>query len=529
MKENNKKAKAYFVGGGIASLSGAAFLVRDVGFSPENIYIFDSSEKIGGCLDGQCSAISKKYIMRGVRMFEENVYTSTLDLFSFIPSLKNNSKTLKEEFFDFNTKIKLNSKSRLVKNKRVIDSRKLELSWKHRYDLLKILISSESSLEGLQIKDIFDDSFFETNFWFEVCTIFSFQPWHSLIEAKRYLLRFIQRLPYLNTLEGVLSTPYNQYDFMVLPLCGWLKEKGVNFVMDTSINDLDFSVKDGIRKVSNIYYEQKGERGNVVVNDDDLVFITIGSMVANSSLGSMDKSPDDVIDKKTHEWSLWENIAKKHCDFGRPAVFNSNINKSKWNSFTVTFYDSLFFDLMENFTGNEIGSEGLITFKDSNWLISIILPYQPHFIDQPENITVAWGYGLFPDKPGNFINKKMSDCNGREILTELCYHLGIDNEVNAIIENSNCIPCSMPYITSQFLPRKKGDRPLVIPPQTKNMAFLGQYCEIPEDIVFTVEYSVRSAQMAVYSLFDLDKKVAPIYRGAYYPNIFFGAIKTLFR
>ena len=35
------------------------------------------------------------------------------------------------------------------------------------------------------------------------------------------------------------------------------------------------------------------------------------------------------------------------------------------------------------------------------------------------------------------------------------------------------------------MPRVKGDRPLVRPVGTTNIAFVGQYCEIPDDVVFT--------------------------------------------
>jgi oleate hydratase len=85
----------------------------------------------------------------------------------------------------------------------------------------------------------------------------------------------------------------------------------------------------------------------------------------------------------------------------------------------------------------------------------------------------------------------------------------------------------MPFITSQFLPRAQGDRPLVIPRGCANIAFIGQYCEIPDDVVFTVEYSVRSAQTAVFSLLHLDKEVTPIYKGQYDISILLDATMTL--
>jgi oleate hydratase len=157
-----------------------------------------------------------------------------------------------------------------------------------------------------------------------------------------------------------------------------------------------------------------------------------------------------------------------------------------------------------------------------------VLPYQPHFINQPDDVQVFWGYGLFPDEPGNYVEKKMSTCSGAEILEELCHHLRFEAELPRILKTSNCIPCMMPYITSQFMPRVSGDRPEVRPVGTTNIAFIGQYCEIPDDVVFTVEYSVRSAQTAVYSLLDIDKRVSPIYHGQQDVGVLLASMQTLF-
>ena len=156
---------------------------------------------------------------------------------------------------------------------------------------------------------------------------------------------------------------------------------------------------------------------------------------------------------------------------------------------------------MEQFTGNKAGTGGPVTFVDSNWLMSIVLAHQPHFVGQPENVNVFLGaYGLFPDAKGNYVQKEMSERSGKEIMVELCRHLRFDVQLLNIIETSTCIPCMMPFITSQFMPRMRGDRPLVRPVGTRNVAFIGQFCEIPDEVVFAVEYSVRSAQTAVYSL-----------------------------
>jgi len=162
---------------------------------------------------------------------------------------------------------------------------------------------------------------------------------------------------------------------------------------------------------------------------------------------------------------------------------------------------------MTAFSGNQPGTGGLVTFKDSNWLMSIVLAHQPHFLNQPSGVQVFWGYALFPDRVGNFVPKPMADSNGAEILRELCGHLRFDADT---VATANCIPCRMPYITSMFMPRLRADRPLPVPAGSANLAFLSQFVEIPDDVVFTVEYSVRAAQMAVYQLFDVKREVPPV-------------------
>jgi oleate hydratase len=173
------------------------------------------------------------------------------------------------------------------------------------------------------------------------------------------------------------------------------------------------------------------------------------------------------------------------------------------------------------------GEGGLITFMDSGWLMSIVLPHQPHFIGQPDDVNVFWGYGLSVDKPGDLVNKPMSACTGREILTEVLGHLRIEEEEGRILETSTCIPCMMPFITSQFLRRERGDRPQVVPEGSTNLAFVGQFCELPDDVVFTVEYSVRSAQTAVYSLLGLERNPPVVYKGTHDPRVLYRAFDAL--
>jgi oleate hydratase len=401
------------------------------------------------------------------------------------------------------------------------------LSEKDILDLERLAIEPEEFLGRTTISDQFASGFFETDFWHMWCTTFAFQPWHSAVEFKRYLVRFTHMVSGFNTLTGIMRTVYNQYDSMVRPLHKWLEERGVNFMLNTTVIDLGLLTDRAGFAVDRIAVQENGVLRDICVTEDDKVIVTVGSMTEGSSLGSMDSAATLLGKADGGSWTLWEKIAAGQTQFGRPSNFADHIEQSKWMSFTTTVHDRTFFKLIRDLTGNVPGEGGLITFPESSWLASIVLPHQPHFIGQPEGVEVFWGYGLFVDIPGNFVKKPMSACTGREIMMEIIGHLRVSEQGSMILDTCTCIPCMMPFITSQFLPRSEGDRAMVRPDGSKNLAFVGQYCELPEDVVFTVEYSIRSAQTAVYSLLNLNKQIPAVYKGQFNPRVLLEAFRAL--
>ncbi len=517
-------SRVYLVGGGIASLAAATFLIRDAGISGKRITVIEASNSLGGSLDAAGSA-EAGYVMRGGRMFESK-YVCTFDLFSSIPTL-DGSKSVTEEILDWNTTLQTNSKSRLFRNGHREEAPEFGLSEKQITKLEWFGIVSEVRLGRTTIEDHFDSSFFESGFWLMWSTTFAFQPWHSAVEFKRYLLRFVHMIKGFSQLKGILRTKYNQYDSLVRPLQRWLREAGVRFEVHTRVTDLSFLHDAAGYSVETILYERRGEPGQIRVNKQDFVFVTLGSMTESSSIGSMDSPAPLCTEPKNGSWALWKKLAFDRPQFGNPDNFSNHVAQSKWLSFTATLQDSIFLEAVKELTGNVPGEGGLITFPDSNWLMSIVLPHQPHFIGQLPGLQVFWGYGLFVDKPGNFVTKPMSACTGRELMTEVLGHLGLTHDAGPGLDQCNCIPCMMPYITSQFLSRSAGDRPQVVPSRSKNLALIGQFCELPDDVVFTVEYSVRSAQTAVYKLLGLDRLPPPVYQGKINPLILVEALATL--
>jgi oleate hydratase len=359
------------------------------------------------------------------------------------------------------------------------------------------------------------------------CTTFAFQPWHSAVELKRYLLRFVHMVDGFNQLRGIMRTVHNQYDSLVRPLKAWLDERGVRYELNATVKNLDFDGPSSAQSVKRIVYERGGRDYALDIRSGDFIIVTLGSMTEASSLGTTDKPAELKQKDKGGAWTLWERIAQDHPEFGRPSTFSDHIDESKWISFTATLREPTFFEFVRDFTGNVAGEGGLVTFADSGWLMSIVLPHQPHFIGQPDNVDVFWGYALAVDRPGDFVKKPMTACSGREILTEVLGHLRIGFSVERILDTTTVIPCMMPFITSQFLPRGKGDRPNIIPHGWRNLGFVGQFVDLPDDVVFTVEYSIRSAQAAVSKLLDLKSEPPSVYKGQFHPGILVEAFKAL--
>ena len=508
---------AYIVGGGIAGLAAAALLIRDGGMPGERIHVLEQTDRLGGSLDGAGNAIDG-YVIRGGRMFERH-FACTFDLFANIPSLTDPDTSVTDEIHAFTRRIITSSKARLVAAGKKIEAPPLGLNLRNKWRLSTLLSRSEASLAGVTIEEFFSPGFFETNFWLMWCTMFGFQPWHSVAEMRRYMRRFMHLMPGFNRLEGIHRTTYNQFDSLILPLTRWLEQQGVNLATEVAVLDLDFSDDSATTAVTGIVLDDGADPSRIQVGERDLVFVTLGSMTEDSALGSMTRPPTVELKPDRGAWALWRNIAKRGESFGRPEIFCGDVPKSSWESFTVTLTDPTFFEFMERFTGNPAGTGGLVTIKDSTWLMSVVLAYQPHFLNQPADTWVFWGYALHPDRPGDRVGKPMSACSGWEILEELFHHLPVGDTEQRILGSANCVPCMMPYITSQFMARSRGDRPPVLPAGTSNLAFLGQFCEVPEDTVFTVEYSVRTAQTAVYGLLGGTREPTAMYRGYLNPAV----------
>ncbi|MBD7916373.1 oleate hydratase [Clostridium sp. Sa3CUN1] len=523
----NGERQAYFIGGGLASLAGAAYLIRDCNFKGENIHIIEGLHILGGSNDGAGNAESG-FICRGGRMLNEETYENFWELFNTIPSIDMPGMSVTEEILNFDKLHPTHAQARLIdKNGNKINVKSMGFNNSDRLALGKLMMMPEEKLDDLTIEDWFRHTphFFTTNFWYMWQTTFAFQKWSSLFEFKRYMERMIFEFSRIETLEGVTRTPYNQYESVILPIKEYLSKHNVDFSINATVTDIDFKPGEGITATAIHITNEDGEK-IIELKEDDLCIMTNGCMTDNATLGDFNTAPEYKTERPM-SGELWERVAKKKMGLGNPIPFFSNPDKTNWESFTVTCKGNKLLKLIEQFSGNIPGSGALMTFRDSSWLMSIVVAAQPHFKNQPMDTTIFWGYGLYTDRVGDYVKKPMKDCTGEEILIELLHHLHFEDKIDEIMETVvNVIPCMMPYIDSQFQPRKMTDRPKVVPEGSTNFAMISQFVEIPEDMVFTEEYSVRAARIAVYTLLNIKhKEIAPVTPYKKDPKVMMKALK----
>ena len=184
---------------------------------------------------------------------------------------------------------------------------------------------------------------------------------------------------------------------------------------------------------------------------------------------------------------------------------------------------------MEELSEQVPGRNGITSLPHSSWCLTFILNSQPYYQSQPNDVLCWYGLGLYAEKIGDFVRKPMAECSGREILEELLGHLGFDADKKKILDSSIVIPCRMPLITSQFLVRNTESRPPIIPQGSTNLGLTGQFVEQLDDVVFTMEYSVRTAQTAAFKLGNINKVPNPFQHVSRDLGVVFAAAKAMMR
>ncbi|MEG2595288.1 MAG: oleate hydratase [Ruthenibacterium sp.] len=514
---------AYLVGSGLAALAAACFLVRDGQMKGEHIHILEKDPIPGGACDGYLYE-NLGYVMRGGREMD-NHFECMWDLFHSIPSIETEGVSVLDEYYRLNKKDPNSSLMRATvkRGEDAHTDKKFGLSDKGAMEIMKLFFTPDEELYNKRIDEYFSDEVLNSNFWLYWRTMFAFENWHSALEMKLYIKRYIHHVGGLPDFTALRFTKYNQYESMILPMIHYLEAHKVQFHYNTKVVNVEFDITKETKTAKRILLLCADEEKAIDLTENDLVFITNGGCVENSALGSQTTpAPFNTEIKAGGGWDMWRKIAAQDASFGNPDKFCHNPEQSNWMSATVTTLDAKIPPYIEKickrdpFSGKVV-TGGIVTARDSNWMLSWTFNRQPQFRSQPKGQLVGWIYGLFSDKIGNYVKKTMRECTGEEICMEWLYHMGVpESDIPSLAQHSaNTIPCMMPYITAFFMPREKGDRPLVVPQGAVNFAFLGQFAETVRDTIFTTEYSIRTGMEAVYTLLDIDRGVPEVWGSTY--------------
>ena len=510
---------AYIVGSGLAALTAACYLVRDGQMKGERVHILEKGPTAGGACDGW-KFENIGYVMRGGREMD-NHFEVMWDLFHSIPSIETEGVSVLDEYYWLN-KADPNYSLCRATEKRGQDAHtdgKFDLSDKGAMEIMKLFFTPNEDLQDKRITDFFDDEVFNSNFWLYWRTMFAFENWHSALEMKRYIQRYIHHIGGLPDFKALRFTKYNQYESMILPMIKYLESFGVQFHFGVKVVNVQFDCRPERKLATRIDVIRDGQEESIDLTENDLVFITNGGCVENSTMGSQNKPAEFRPEIKAGGgWDMWRKIAAQDPAFGNPDKFCGNPELCNWMSATVETLDQRIIPYIKKickrdpFTGKVV-TGGIVTVKDSSWLLSWTINRQPQFREQPKDHCLVWVYALFSDKPGDYIKKPMRECTGKEICMEWLYHLGVsENEIEDMAEHSaNTVPVMMPYIDAFFMPRAIEDRPKVVPDGAVNFAFLGQFAELPRDTIFTTEYSMRTGMEAVYTLLNVDRGVPEVW------------------
>ena len=367
--EGVEHKSAYIIGTGLAALTAACYLVRDGQMRGERIHVFEKDPIPGGACDGfEYPGVG--YVMRGGREMD-NHFEVMWDLFRSIPSIETEGISVLDEYYWLNKEDPNYSLCRATVNcgQDAHTDKKFAVSEKAQMEIMKLFFTPDEELFDKRIDEYFDEEVFESNFWLYWRTMFAFENWHSALEMKRYIKRYIHHIGGLPDFTALRFTKYNQYESMILPMIKYLENAGVVFHYNTKVVNVEFDIKPDRKQATRIEIIADNKTDFIDLTENDLVFITNGGCVENSSMGSQNTPAlyDPEI-KPGGGWDMWKRIAAQSSDFGNPEKFCYNSELCNWMSATVETLDQRIIPYITNickrspFTGKVVtGAEGSLS------------------------------------------------------------------------------------------------------------------------------------------------------------------------
>ena len=384
--EDIENKHAIVIGSGIAGLAAACFLVRDAKMPGKNITVYEARSVSGGSCDGMMIP-GKGYVISGGREMDDH-FECMWDLFKDIPSCDDKNVSILDAYKRLNEADPNFSNCRVSYNRgqNAAPDKKFNMSDKAQMEVLKVMLMKDEDLYGKSIDQFFTDETFNSNFWYYFKTMFAFKNEHSALEVKLYLQRFIHHLEGFTDLSSLRFCKYNNYDSIILPMENWLKDHGVNFVYHAMVTNVLFTKEGNKKTATKVEVTIEGKETSVDIDENTFVFFTNGSNTANIKLGDHHTAPE--WDTSVYgSWKTWQNIAKQDPSFGNPDELLADPEITQWESATLTTMDNEILKYITNITGRDprdgkVVTGGIVTIKDSGWVMSWTINRQKHFLDQ---------------------------------------------------------------------------------------------------------------------------------------------------
>ncbi|KAF3021814.1 hypothetical protein E8E15_008265 [Penicillium rubens] len=436
---------AWILGSGIGSLTAAVHLIQEANVPPSRIRILEALEFAGGGTATCGDPVNGYHYRAGATPIFIDAWMERL--LSLVPSKVDPKKTVLDMMETNRSKPpaeKLHTRflARKASGVERINTKDIRLGLRDHMDLLRLGFKSEGSLGRSRINDYFHKTFFQSDYWLLLATTFGFQPWHSLAEFRRYTQHFRNGTHGLDRACQLDVGRYNAHESVIAPLADFLLSRGVDFRFRTTVTDIIFEPSH--QQVSTICAVPENEPATTIkVRQQDVVIVSVGSVISGATTGTNESPPSLELmecDKNLDDnWLLWLELSSKDSKFGNPY----------------------------NFCTRQLAPNPQPAAS-------------PMFPDQPVDVQVFWGYAAFPEKEGDYVKKPMLECSGEEIMTEILHHLQFPTE--GILPGSITIPCVMPRKSAPLLRRDGPDRPLVVPDGMRNMAMIGHFVEIPNEV-----------------------------------------------
>ncbi|GKZ75244.1 hypothetical protein AnigIFM50267_003535 [Aspergillus niger] len=374
-----------------------------------------------------------------------------------------------------------------------------EHAWlKNRRDILHFLLQEEENFSNTSIQDVFERSIFETRFWKLFSSSFGLHPSHSALEFHRYICKYMDEIVESRVTDRLHPVLDKSFANQLKP---HLSARGVRF-RDIRVTDIIFQLEGESSAVC--YIQASDKFGNVLlpVATEDIVIVTIGSLTSGTVTGTTAAPPPATPSKAEslldNTWRLWFALAKKSQRFGNPSSFCTRLSESRLGMFTVNLSSRHHTQIRARSMEAYAGGHDIAIISESAWSLQVSFPGQLDFADGGRGICSVIGYCFTPDRLGHYVKNPMFTCSGDEVLAELLGYLDIPGD--DILLNATTRPIILPLGLSPLMRRDCGDRPEIIPRQTRNIALIGQYVEMAEETALTMDYGTRSALTAVKQL-----------------------------